>query len=492
MNAAGALAARPPGAGLGRVREGEPLFLVHYARADDTIYVRRFFADVQSAVYRRLGRGAASLGRPRPAGLGADPPPGTGETASAVLACGVFVALYTTSYLRDDACFREWALFNERVRWHNRLTGRSTPALIGVRWCLDVGTEERTIVAPSVLHGDFGPEYDAGGALRLARTVGTPSPGWTRLLDDVVSLVAAASDDPPPTMAPRDLDRLSFVISPDVAGDGPDPAAGPSPASRLSRSWYVHRPPRPRGSGDELGRPGPAPARRPGRPPLAGAASVGAPVARGPAAGVRVVVAAPTTRAVPPGRHDRRFYGDTALDWRPFLPQDTRPAVEIVCTELTRVLDPGVDIRGEALVGEPRQFGQSESEFATTVTLLVVDPWAARGPSAAQLREWLSRWQAAGSAVAGPIFVFPGGDGETAAVAEALRDEFRAVMRYQPPRESGDRLFDETRTPDGLALRAGIVVTRAVNALTLGEPLERGGPAASRARTSRAEESRRR
>lgn len=415
-------------------RPASPLFLIHYAGADDTLYLRSMFDEVQAEAWRRLGvRGAVR---------GALAPVGGGPTPGPVLSCAILVVLYTERYLRDDACLREWSLFRERVRRHTRLTGRSTPALIGVRWSLAPGSEDGTIVARDVLHGDFGPCYAAGGGLRLARRDPT-SAGRTRLIRRIGELLVAAAADPPPPIPEPSVRYLRLPPAP----GSPGPATSPPPPPPLVSPPLVSPP-------------SPPPLVSP--PPAATLPVLTSPQAAAAAeAGIGLVVLAANQADLPAERTAAGHYGPGALDWRPFLPADPRPAVAVAREALARG---GLPV-AEALPLEPETLNRLDAASRERILLLLVDPWAVRSAHGADLLRRYGDWSATRPTVAGALFVLPPGDAQTSRAAADLRDRLRAVLQPRPWPTAPERLVGEVGTSAALARQALRLATRTRNTL---------------------------
>jgi FxsC-like protein len=433
-----------------------PLFVVHFAPGDDTVYLRTFFADLQATVFDRLGHHAGNVGWLAQAGGHLTAVPGAGElagTSDAVLACRVLVVLYSKTYLRDERCLQEWLMFRERVRWHQLLTGRSTPALVGVRWSLWPESEDTTIVAGNVLRGDFGPCYDADGALRLLRR-NPASTGHDNLVRRVGELVAGGAQDPPPVIPRQSLKYIDFSLSPRVSGGGTQ-AATPSMLSGRRAA----------GPPGQAGLDGPHRAAEPVRAVGPG----GGPPGPTPTSSVGIVVVAATLADLPARRTARDRYGESAADWRPFHPRDPRPAVEVARDALTRNAFPDADLYPFA----PETVTRLDDASQDQIVLLLVDPWSALSDADMRLLERFRDWQARRPTVAGALVVFAAFDGETRRAAGELRERLQASMEYPSGQHGRRRLADEVGTPDQLARSAVRLVTRARNALL---PLRAGGP----------------
>lgn len=118
----------------GRLRADQaPYFFLSYAPGEDDIYIARFFRDLCDAVRKALGLdGATNVGYLDPGGA---PPPYWPPDAQAALAtCHTFVAVCTAQFFLSPHCGRSWGAFADRVRAHQRLTGRPVAGPIAVLW----------------------------------------------------------------------------------------------------------------------------------------------------------------------------------------------------------------------------------------------------------------------------------------------------------------------------------------------------------------------
>jgi FxsC-like protein len=99
---------------------------------------------------------------------------------------------------------------------------------------------------------------------------------------------------------------------------------------------------------------------------------------------VRITVVAPRQDELPGERENSSCYGPSMLDWKPYLPDSTRPIVE-VAAELARSLGFRVDVgdlgqhEGDLLAGDPQSGPQ----------ILIIDPWVLLMPRSQQLLQWL-------------------------------------------------------------------------------------------------------
>ncbi|OAA23235.1 FxsC C-terminal domain-containing protein [Frankia sp. EI5c] len=477
-----------------------PLFVLHLAPEDDTLYARSLFDEIQREIFDRRGREQANIGSLAPVGDRGETPGPVGFVAASaqVQTCHALVVLYSQGYLQDQACLLEWTLFRERVRWHNRLTGRATPALIGVRWALRKGVEDASIVGRDVLWGDFGPGYEDGGGLRLARR-DPGSSGWRRLVSAIAGRVTRAADDPPPRIPERTLPRLSLphgaprvertAVPAQVApaGTGADLPRGPVLPGQLWRPGPRQpgqRQPGPRQP--EQRQPGP---RQPGQPPAGPpqpADQSSAPAATEfVGAEVCLIVAVSPPGELPARRTDRQCYGAFPGEWRPFRTEDPRSAVEIIRQAVAGITLPGSERTGvdvHLLSAETMNRLDGGSADAQ-ILILLADPWSVLAEPALSLLRRFGEWQRRRVGAGGVLFVFAATDRETLQHAERLRGEVSPAITLRPHRPRGERLPEEVRTADQLAHATTRLVTRTRNGL-----LAQSGGGLPPGRPGRAEE----
>jgi FxsC-like protein len=433
-----------------------PYFLLHHARVeDDSSYVERFFDDVQSAVFALLGQRAEFAGRllgvRAPAASGGGDEAGEDERVTPfpmIMSCPVLVALYSDAYFSDRQCLAEWSLFRERVRWHRQFTGRSSSALIGVRWSVHAEETARMLADIEVLDGDFGVEYQAAGGLRLMRTE-PASASYRNLVGHVADAVVRSAGDAIPTMSEEDV-KYVRVPRP-LAPAEPAPAAEappPEPAAPAGR-------PDASGTGSEA-----AGADMPGAGEISGVSDEpGRAAAR---SGVGVVLAVAPAQRQPARRTQRVYYGDRAADWRPFLPEATSPAFEIAKEALKNhffadvvqlPLDDDLAARLGRAVDEDR------------VLVLLVDPWIAASEEYSESLALLGEWRKRHPSVAGTLVIVNPSDGETLHDADELRDRLRRALLRDRERVTNRTWRDAVHTADQLVADTIPLVARTRNVL---------------------------
>jgi hypothetical protein len=177
------------------------------------------------------------------------------------------VALYSDHYFADRQCVVDWHLFRERARWHRRMTGRASTALVGVRWAVrpeaenvlagvdvvDVGPDDvrNPVDEPTgdVRAGSMGAfdrgtgDYRSAGLLRVMRRQ-PESAVYQAVLTRVADLLTASFNEMPPRIPTKDLRHLSFPdppLSTDVIrrADGVRGLAALSGSGRAA-AWREH------------------------------------------------------------------------------------------------------------------------------------------------------------------------------------------------------------------------------------------------------------
>jgi FxsC-like protein len=297
-------------------------FFLSYAHGDDDSYVIKFYRDL----CREVRLVAAESGREVGFIDTGDPEPG-GRWSSAVnealSTCRSVVALYSPRYFLSERCGKEWSVFTERLRRHERETGERPPALVPVLW----------------------------GRTRLPATVAVPAGGvWEaeqHHREGVRQLIRLRS------RRERYLAYVSSLAHRIVAMAHTSPLKPAEPTVDLASAVNAFdvRDPTSRSTGDDL-----APALR--------ANEVGR-------QHVHFVVAAGTRDEMGTLREDVRFYGDTREDWAPF-----RPALSGSLGEHARAVAAqrlfGSDVTDVYTLRERLDMARRNNE----IVVLIVDAWA--------------------------------------------------------------------------------------------------------------------
>jgi hypothetical protein len=150
-----------------------PYFFVSYAHdnaGDDDLLVRQFFHHLRADV--RL----YSTAHPDQVGFLDSDNLRAGhrwspELVRALANCQVFLALCSPAYFSRPSCGKEWTVFDQRIRDHERHTGRlAPPALIPLFW-VPVPVPALPAAVSAYQHRDdvFGPAYQRHGLRDLVR-----------------------------------------------------------------------------------------------------------------------------------------------------------------------------------------------------------------------------------------------------------------------------------------------------------------------------------
>lgn len=109
------------------------VFFWSYARADaeDGPELKRFFNDLCKAVRGRLGIEKSDLcGFRDDRGIELGAPEWASIIGAALATARAFVAVYSPTYFKREACGKEWAIFRQRLLASAREGGESLPPLI--------------------------------------------------------------------------------------------------------------------------------------------------------------------------------------------------------------------------------------------------------------------------------------------------------------------------------------------------------------------------
>jgi FxsC-like protein len=260
-------------------------FFLSYAREDTDEFVEGFFRDLSGEV-----RGFAGLGRHEEVGfldkhsieLGARWP---SRLVRALSDCRCFLALCSPRYFVSEACGKEWAVFEDRLRQYEH-GAESPPVLVPVLWL-------PTRRMPDIALGRqyeidvLGDAYSRDGLRQLMRL--------QRNRDaylNAVSVLARHIVDHSDRELPPYRGRMAFEQIPNAFQREPEALDG------------YH-------NNEEV----PAPERRP---------------AEATSRYVHFVVAAPTRERVASTRlrRDTSYYGEQPPDWAPYRPEPSGPIAE--------------------------------------------------------------------------------------------------------------------------------------------------------------------
>ncbi|MFG2333083.1 TIR-like protein FxsC [Streptomyces sp. NPDC048604] len=309
-----------PAAGLVRPREDAPppYFFLSYARAarygDGTnpdLWVERLFADLSSHVMAMTDL---------PAGVQAgfmdrDIRPGetwTERLGEVLATCRVFVPLYSPRYFASETCGREWYAFDQRTIYEQAKRDHTVHAVVPALW-VPVPNDSMPAVARRLgaPGREFGDLYASEGLYSLIKLRAYVEEYERAVYQLAKRIVTVAQESELPPGSPVD-----YLTSPSAFG----------------------------GFGARSDR-------------------------------VRVVVAAPSGRELPPGRTPDP-YGADALSWNPYHPESRRPVGQVAAS-LVRSLNL------EATVGS---WEESESWLTRDApppdpVVLLLDPWLLGDPA---------------------------------------------------------------------------------------------------------------
>ncbi|MGW6731624.1 TIR-like protein FxsC [Streptomyces sp. NPDC055013] len=297
-----------------------PYFFLSYAHtpslddsSDPDMWVHRLFRDLSEDVM-------AMTAAPANVPIGfMDREMRTGQVWShrlseALATCRVFVPLYSPRYFVSDMCGREWSAFSRRQRHHHASSPPAPAAIVPALWT-PVPRRQLPQTAQNLHydHDQFGREYATLGLYGLMKLRSFRQHYEKTTYLLARTIVAAAQQSPPPVGPPLDFAQL--------------PSAFEQRISTVSRR-------------------------------------------------IRIVVAAPSRRELPPGRSDR-CYGASALDWNPYGESGTdhRPLAEITASVAERLdFRPTVESLDEAA-------GALLTERASvSPTLMLLDKWVLADP----------------------------------------------------------------------------------------------------------------
>lgn len=191
-----------------------PKLFVSSASGDDDLYVEGFFQDLCRRIDALAGdRGTArSMLAVTPGGL----PGWSAGMVEAIATCDAFIALCSPRYFLNEACGRQWWLFEARLRRHERQTGVRPPALIPLPWTLDAQVPAGLAASARMEPGR--------GLRQLVRLRGMRD-AYATTVADIAGRVVAADEpplplpvEPPPDFAATPSAFAAPASAPPVAG----------------------------------------------------------------------------------------------------------------------------------------------------------------------------------------------------------------------------------------------------------------------------------
>ncbi|NUR26921.1 MAG: hypothetical protein HOV83_13940, partial [Catenulispora sp.] len=319
------------GEGPARLPEHGSCFFLSYAHTprvfsdgpDLNYWVRQFFRDLCNELVSCDPRWHRPGGRGLPGFMDDEIREGRlwkQRLVTELATCRVFIPLYCGPFFASENCGKEWSIFRARQMAHMAQTGQPNEAILPVIWKPARGDLPAFATEPQMERLGAGDAYFERGLYELIRLE-------RREYTNVVLRLAerldeAARNAAPPPGPQTDYDTVHPMF--------------PVPEDQLATV-------------NDAGE------RR-----------------------LRITVAAPPLRSVPPGR-DPVFYGDRGEDWQPYQPQSSVPLahrVEAVARWLG--YSPFVSsLNGTSLeLHEPGTDGRPVDP-ADGPTLLLVDPWVA-------------------------------------------------------------------------------------------------------------------
>jgi FxsC-like protein len=398
-------------------------FFLSYARGHDDAYVEQFFDDLSQEIRRRTGippNEPVGFLDTRNLALGTRWPE---ELTAALAICQVFVAIYSPRYFARANCGKEWAVFAARMRAYEEATGRHPDLLLPVLW---VPQPAVPAVAGDIqfLDSDLGQTYLDRGLyrmLRIRRFEDEYQEFLARLGDKMLQLT---DQHVLPPAAPVDLEAVPNPFPPDWGprtGPGRDRTGDAPPPARS----------RPTTGGGEW------------RPPAGGGH-------------VEFVFVVSTADEQPAGRQHREFYGETAADWRPYLPDDQAPlSLTAQRTAVSRDFTSNVTTAADGTLIDRLDRARENNQ----IVVLLVDVWATR---IAKYRQMLVRYDRRNEPTTGVMVPWNDNDDEIRAAEDELRNDLSDTFPENIVRR--DPLFrHELRTPAAFVAILREVLTEAQN-----------------------------
>ncbi|WP_406863916.1 TIR-like protein FxsC [Streptomyces sp. HUAS MG47] len=357
--------ARAAGLSHRRADTPPPYFFLSYAHTrttgpagrDPDRWIERLFRDLTGHVMALTDLPAGV-----PAGfMDRELRPGEGwsERLGEVLAtCRVFVPLYSPRYFASETCGREWYAFDQRTIYEQAKRDRTVHAVVPALWVPVPPDSLPTVARRLGMPGrEFGDVYASEGLYSLLRLDAYAEEYERAVYQLAKRIVSVAQETELPPGSPVD-----YLTSPSAFG------------------------------------------------------GFGAPSER-----VRVVVAAPSGRELPPGRTPDP-YGADALSWNPYHPESRRPVGQVAAS-LVRSLNL------DATVGS---WEESESWLAgdeppPDPVVLLLDPWLLGDPA---WRRRLADLDAGACPWVRVVVPSHARDDQCVAARRELRELFARVMPY--------------------------------------------------------------
>jgi FxsC-like protein len=386
-----------------------PNFFVSSAAGDDDHYVAQFHRDLCARIAALTGDRESEVGFLGTAAAGGRSWPE--RMATALAQCGVFIALCSPRYFLNHICGRQYWIFKERLRRHERNSGTRSPALIHLMW---TPTDAPADSDPMLVRPDDGTAHR--GLRRYVRLRGL-RPAYEEFLDRLAGQVASVarahplpSDPPIPDLA--DTPSAFAVANPVPVLDAGSTAAGPPGRSR-----------RPSGTGSQH---------------------------------VHFLVAAGSRQEMERIREDLSYYGEAAEDWSPYQPVLAEPLADHAqALAADRMVGSEVAEIGEVLDRIERAGRHNE------LVVLLVDAWSTQLDP---YRRILAEADRRGLGTAAVLVPVNHADAETRRNSDELTFRLRQTFRNSTRRPAA--VFrSRIETPDGFAADLAHVLEAARNRL---------------------------
>jgi FxsC-like protein len=365
-------------------------FFLSYARGDDDQFVEQFYHDLSGEV-----RNFAGLSPDEEVGFfdahsiewGA---PWSTRLVEALSSCRSFLALCSPRYFLSEPCGKEWAFFADRLRHHEQATTQQLSALIPVVW---LPSRRMHPLAQAVQYHteELGDVYRRDGMrqlIRLQRNRDAYLHSISLLARRIVE--NAETSQMPPSRVKADFHQLHNAFGPEPAvpqsalPDEPRPLPSAPPTSR-----YVH-----------------------------------------------FIVAAPARHELGAVRRNLRFYGESPLDWSPYLPTLDSPIVDYART-IAAEHSLESDVAGIDRL--PELF--DKATVGNQIVVMLVDAWATRlNGHRAALAECNSRDAQADEPTTAVMVPSNHADSETREHWRQLSDSLRSILVNRVT-SGDDRMF---------------------------------------------------
>jgi FxsC-like protein len=434
-------------------------FFLSYARGDDSGSIQRFYNDLCRDV-----RDHAGLPRGTEVGFLDTHSMDLGVTWSARLMqdlarCGTFVALVSPRYIRSQMCGREWSVFANRMARHTAPSQDPPAALLPLLW-LPPQTLPAVIEELQYSNDLLPPAYADKGLRQLIR-LDRYRNEYVDFVDSFARQIVrtAEAEQVPKTSPALDIHQVPSAFHPVVPRQARSGDAEPVTVPDAEPDAEPHTEP----STEPDAEPRTAPDAGPGRPVRRvnnvprNRPAPGGPARVEPAVGgghsVRFVVAAPTlsdlaSPALGPLRREPRYYGPSAVDWSPYVP-------ELATSLAGFARDIAEEHQFTAMVTEVSNLPAVMAEAGTTnqLVILLIDLWVTHLD---EPRRVLAKYDRPGPGVEHPLLAVMVPASATDPHTHAWHDQLLRSLH----KLIGNRLY----SLDGVMCRTSILSHRAFDA----------------------------